>query len=106
MCSTLQRTLNRCLFHCDSFEYRIACRNGPKEKVRILILMEAGNGPVWINRLKSAAKPASHSPKSGRERKIGRLATGGGCCIALLSLIAWFVLAGLAVSAFSEILAP
>ncbi len=40
--------------------------------------------------------------KSGRERKVGRLATGGGCCVALLSLIVWGVLAGVGVAAVAK----
>lgn len=44
--------------------------------------------------------------KSGRERKIGRMATDGGCCVALLSLLVWLGLAGLAVAALAEIVSP
>ncbi len=35
--------------------------------------------------------------RSGREREIGRMVTGGGCCIALLSLVG-YVLLGVAVT--------
>lgn len=30
--------------------------------------------------------------RSGRQRKIGRMATGGGCCVALLSLVGYVTL--------------
>lgn len=34
--------------------------------------------------------------QAGRERKLGRMITGGGCCIALLSLLGWMILAATA----------
>lgn len=33
--------------------------------------------------------------KSGRERKIGRLMTGGGCCVVVLALAGPFIVAAL-----------
>ena len=42
--------------------------------------------------------------RSGRQRKIGRIATGGGCCFALLSLIVLVVLGCLAVKAVAAML--
>ena len=44
--------------------------------------------------------------KSGRERKIGRLATGGGCCVAFLSLIVWTILAAVGVTAIAKMVTP
>lgn len=37
--------------------------------------------------------PLTHA---GRERKLGRMITGGGCCLALLSLVGWTILAATA----------
>ena len=44
--------------------------------------------------------------RSGRQRKIGRLMTGGGCCVAFASLVAYVVLAIYGFKALASLLSP